>query len=266
MTLSDLERRKILAQRIVPLLDLTNLHDDCTDADVIELCRRARGPYGATAAVCVWPRFVTVARDALRTSAVDGNAIHSEIHSEIHNKIHIASVVNFPHGGVDIAAVVGETVQCLYDGADEIDCVLSYRAFMSGDIETPSRIIDEVHRKVSGQAHLKVILETGELADDTLISSAARLAIDNGADFIKTSTGKSPVSATASAARRMLEVISTADRPVGFKPSGGIRTLEDAQIYLELADEIMGPAWATPETFRFGASGLLDVVEATLAL
>jgi len=258
VTLSDLERRKLLAQRIVPLLDLTNLQDDCTADDVIELCRRARGPYGTTAAVCVWPRFVTVAREALRQSAVDGN--------EIHNQIHIASVVNFPHGGVDIAAVIGEAVQCLYDGADEIDCVLSYRAFMSGDIETPSRLIDELHRKVSGQAHLKVILETGELADEKLITSAARLAIDNGADFIKTSTGKSPISATASAARLMLEVISVADHPVGFKPSGGIRTLEDAQVYLELADEIMGPTWATPDTFRFGASGLLDAAEATLAL
>jgi deoxyribose-phosphate aldolase len=136
---------------------------------------------------------------------------------------------------------------------------------LDGDIETPSRLIDEVHRLVTSQAHLKVILETGELGDEEMVTSAARLAIDNGADFIKTSTGKTAVSATPLAARWMLEVIAAADRPVGFKPSGGIRTVEEAMIYLDLADEIMGSNWSSPETFRFGASGLLDSVEAVLA-
>ena len=240
------------AQRILSLLDLTNLQDDCTADDVVTLCHRARGSFGSTAAVCVWPRFVKIAREELAQLAVEGPDIR------------LATVVNFPHGGTDIAAAVNEAEQCMRAGANEIDCVLPYRALMAGDIETPSRLIDEVHRRVDGRAHLKVILETGELSTASMITAAARLAIDNGADFIKTSTGKTPVSATPEAGRLMLEVIAGADRPVGFKPSGGIRTIADAQIYLDLADEIMGPSWASPATFRFGASGLLDAVLAVL--
>ena len=249
---------KIQAQRILSLIDLTNLNNECTDDDVVKLCHRARGPFGSTAAVCVWPRFVTVARSTL-------NELRADDSQMVLPDIHVATVVNFPSGGTDIAAVMAQTQQALRDGADEIDCVVPYRSLLRGDIETPSRLIDEVHRLVTGQAHLKVILETGELGDEEMVIAAARLAIDNGADFIKTSTGKTPVSATPLAARQMLEVIAAADRPVGFKPSGGIRTVEEAMIYLDLADEIMGPQWASPATFRFGASGLLDSVEAVLA-
>ena len=109
-----------------------------------------------------------------------------------------------------------------------------------------------------------MILETGELRDPDLIKRAAGLAIAEGADFIKTSTGKVRVNATPEAARIMLEAIAGSDRPVGLKPAGGIRTLGDAAEYLALADEIMGPGWATPQRFRFGASGVLDVILAAL--
>lgn len=238
----------VAARRVLSLLDLTNLQDDCTEHDVLALCRRAHGPYGSVAAVCVWPRFVSTARDALHGTDVL-----------------VATVVNFPHGGTNIEAVLAEIDSCLADGADEIDCVLPYRAFRDGDTESARRLLEAAHDRVRGRAHLKVILETGELVDDRLIVAAARLAIDSGADFIKTSTGKSPISATPEAARLMLEVIAATERPVGFKPSGGIRSLADARTYLDLADEIMGPTWATPATFRFGASGLLDAVEAVLA-
>ena len=250
--------RKTQAQRILSLIDLTNLNNECTADEVVELCHRARGPFGSTAAVCIWPRFVTGARSTL-------NKLRADNSPTAFPDIHIATVVNFPSGGTDIAAVMAQTQQALRDGADEIDCVMPYRSLLSGDIETPSRLIDEVHRLVTGQGHLKVILETGELGDEQMVTAAARLAIDNGADFIKTSTGKTAVSATPLVARWMLEVIAKADRPVGFKPSGGIRTVEEAMIYLDLADEIMGPHWASPATFRFGASGLLDSAEAVLA-
>lgn len=235
------------ARRILSLLDLTNLQDDCTDDDVIALCRRAQGPHGHTAAVCVWPRFVVTARHALAGSDVS-----------------VATVVNFPHGGTDVDAVLAETTRCLDDGADEIDCVLPYRSMRDGDETTVADVLTSVHRSVEGRAHLKVILETGELVSKDLVTRAARLAIAHGADFIKTSTGKTPVSATPDAVRWMLEVIASTDRAVGIKPSGGIRTLADASIYLDLADEIMGPSWATPSTFRFGASGLLDDLEAVI--
>lgn len=235
------------ARRVLSLLDLTNLQDDCTVDDVIELCRRARGPHGRVAAVCVWPRFVATAQQALQDSGVL-----------------VATVVNFPRGGTDVAAVLAETDRCLTDGADEIDCVLPYRSFRDGDEVTVTDVLTAVHRVVEGRAHLKVILETGELISRDLVTRAARLAISCGADFIKTSTGKTPVSATPDAVRWMLDVIASSERVVGIKPSGGIRTLADASVYLDLADEIMGPSWATPATFRFGASGLLDDLTAVI--
>lgn len=235
------------ARRVLSLLDLTNLQDDCTVDDVIELCRRARGPHGRVAAVCVWPRFVATAQQALQDSGVL-----------------VATVVNFPRGGTDVAAVLAETDRCLTDGADEIDCVLPYRSFRDGDEVTVTDVLTAVHRVVEGRAHLKVILETGELISRDLVTRAARLAISCGADFIKTSTGKTPVSATPDAVRWMLDVIASTERVVGIKPSGGIRTLADASVYLDLADEIMGPSWATPATFRFGASGLLDDLTAVI--
>lgn len=235
------------ARRVLSLLDLTNLQDDCTVDDVIELCRRARGPHGRVAAVCVWPRFVATAQQALQDSGVL-----------------VATVVNFPRGGTDVAAVLAETDRCLADGADEIDCVLPYRSFRDGDEVTVTDVLTAVHRVVEGRAHLKVILETGELISRDLVTRAARLAISCGADFIKTSTGKTPVSATPDAVRWILDVIASSERVVGIKPSGGIRTLADASVYLDLADEIMGPSWATPATFRFGASGLLDDLTAVI--
>jgi deoxyribose-phosphate aldolase len=105
---------------------------------------------------------------------------------------------------------------------------------------------------------LKVILESGALGPADTVGAAARLAIDCGADFVKTSTGKIPAGASLDAAGAMLEAIRTAGRPVGLKPSGGIRTFDEAMAYVELADSVMGEGWATPATFRFGASGLLD--------
>jgi deoxyribose-phosphate aldolase len=111
---------------------------------------------------------------------------------------------------------------------------------------------------------LKVILETGELGGDEAVDAAARVAVDNGADFIKTSTGKTTVSATLGATAVMLRVIKDAPWTVGLKPSGGIRTVADASAYLTQADDVMGPGWATAETFRFGASGLLDALLAAI--
>jgi deoxyribose-phosphate aldolase len=178
--------------------------------------------------------------------------------------IPVATVVNFPGGSDETAEIVAAIGRCLVDGADEIDVVLPYRAFLAGRIDDVSSTLDAVRAAIPSDHHLKVILETGELEGPELIRQAARLAIDHGADFIKTSTGKTKVSATPQSAAVMLEVIADSIRPVGLKPSGGIRTLDDAETYLQLADDIMGPTWVSSETFRFGASGLLDALEAEL--
>jgi deoxyribose-phosphate aldolase len=242
MTHSD---PKALARQAITSLDLTNLNDDCSKADVIDLCARAATPYGDTAAVCIWPHFVPLAKQNLAGSA-----------------IRIATVVNFPHGGEDTASVVAETKKAVADGADEIDMVMTYRRVADRPADAQTQIA--AIRDAAREQILKVILETGELKDAVLIRKAAEIAIAAGADFIKTSTGKVPVNATAAAARVMLSVIAGHHGRIGFKPAGGIRTLDDVALYFGLVDEILGPDWATPKTFRIGASSVLDALIATL--
>jgi deoxyribose-phosphate aldolase len=226
------------ARRALALLDLTDLADDATEDGARELCRRAVSGPVPVAAVCLWPRFVATARLALG----DG-------------PVRIATVVNFPEGGTPIAPVIRETEEALEAGADEIDLVLPWQAVLAGHTTAATAMLRNVRMRC-GDKLLKVILETGEYPDLEKVRTAAELAIAWGADFIKTSTGKTARSASIPAARVMLNVIAMAGRPVGLKPSGGIRTLADAKGYLDLADAIMGPDWATPRTFRFGASGL----------
>lgn len=237
------------AQRVLPLIDLTNLNDDCTDEDVVELCSRASGEFGNTAAVCVWPRFVNLCASILRGTVIK-----------------VVTVVNFPHGGTDVTSVVGATIEALDAGADEIDLVLPYQSMITGDEAQVLSMLQAVREVIHPPAHLKVILETGELINPERIRRASELAIKSGADFIKTSTGKTKISATPEAVATMLHIIKDCGRTVGLKPAGGIRTVADAEQYLALADDIMGPQWATPQTFRFGVSGLLDAVEAELRL
>lgn len=239
--------RQALAARALALVDLTDLGDHTTAEATAELCRRAVGPFGSTAAVCVWPRFVRQAAELLTGTDV-----------------RVATVVNFPAGGTDVDATVAETVGAIAAGAAEIDLVLPYHAFLAGDVEIAEIMIDAVRAVAAPPARLKVILETGEYRMLSDVTAASTLAIQHEADFIKTSTGKSATSATLTAAETMLTVIHELGRPVGLKPSGGIRTLADAADYLALADRIMGPDWASPATFRFGASGLLDALEAEM--
>ena len=145
-------------------------------------------------------------------------------------------------------------------GADELDVVLPYRAWSAGDEATAAAVLAAV-RDERGGLTMKVIIESGSLADPAAIDRATHFAIANGADFVKTSTGKTDVSATPQAAEIILEAIDVSGRPVGFKASGGIRTLADARTYLDLAETIMGAGWVGPATFRFGASSLLEALQ-----
>jgi deoxyribose-phosphate aldolase len=236
-----------IAVRALRSLDLTDLNETCSDQAIDALCKKALDPRGPVAAVCVWPQFVKRAQANLKGSPV-----------------RIATVVNFPAGGEDVSRVTDDTQEALSDGANEIDLVLPYNALRRGDRAVAVEMVEAVCDLVDGDRLLKVILETGELQDPKLIDAASRIAIEAGADFIKTSTGKTPVSATPEAAEIMLDAIKASGRPVGLKPSGGIRTLADAKIYLDLADRIMGPGWATPKTFRIGASSVYDALIAAI--
>ena len=237
------------ARLALSCLDLTSLNDDDGDVTVARLCARAQGPCGPVAAVCVWPRLATFARRLLPDA------------------IAVAAVANFPHGDDDMARAVRDTELIVRSGAQEVDLVLPYRRLMAGDDHAVAQLLHAVRQVCMGLT-LKVILETGTLADGALIRRAANLSLDAGADFLKTSTGKTSVHATLPAARTMLCAI--ADHPVaavraGFKASGGIRSVAQAAAYVALVAEIQGPAAIGPQRLRIGASSLLDDIESILS-
>ena len=235
------------ARRALGLLDLTDLSETCSQLAIDKLCHRAVTPHGKVAAICIWPQYIRHAAGLLKGSGVK-----------------IATVINFPKGGTDIDRALEDTHEALRDGADEIDLVMPYHAFLQGDEAALRDMVSAIADATAPRHVLKVILETGALSRPELILRASQLAIAAGANFIKTSTGKIPVSATPEAAKIMLHAIKASGQPVGFKAAGGVRSVEDAALYLGLADEIMGPGWASPATFRFGASGLLDALLAIL--
>ncbi|MCX8957479.1 deoxyribose-phosphate aldolase [Erwinia psidii] len=240
------------AIRALQLMDLTTLNDDDTDEKVIALCHQAKSPAGNTAAICIYPRFIPIARKTL--------------HEQGTPDIRIATVTNFPHGNDDIDIALAETHAAIAYGADEVDVVFPYRALMAGDEEVGYQLVSACKEACASEGVLlKVIIETGELKTAELIRRAAELAIEAGADFIKTSTGKVPVNATPDAAKMMLQVIADKGvrHQVGFKPAGGVKTTEDAAYYLALADAILGSDWADARHFRFGASSLLSSLLST---
>ena len=235
----------------VRCIDLTTLEGADTPGKVASLCRKATRPDATNpgippvAAVCVYPEMVAHA-----AAAVAGTGVA------------VASVAGaFPSGLSDLDVRTDDIRSAVADGADEIDIVLNRSAFLSGDLST---VHDEVaaSKEACGDAHLKVILETGELGGYEPVRRASMLAMAAGADFIKTSTGKIPKAATPAMALCMAEAIREyahqTGRAVGFKAAGGIRTAKQAWHYLVLMGETLGPEWRTPDRFRLGASSLLN--------
>jgi deoxyribose-phosphate aldolase len=232
----------------IRMVDLTTLEGADTPGKVRALCAKARHPGGdapPVAAVCVYPSMVPVAAEALSGSG-----------------IHLASVATaFPSGQAPLEVKLADTRAAVRDGADEIDMVISRGAFLSGRY---AEVFDEIVavKEACGDAHLKVILETGELATYDNVRRASWLAMLAGGDFIKTSTGKVQPAATPAVTMVMLEAVrdfrAATGRIVGVKPAGGIRTAKDAIKYLVLVAETAGETWLTPDLFRFGASTLLN--------
>jgi deoxyribose-phosphate aldolase len=240
-----------LAKTALGLLDLTSLNDGDSDESIRALAQSAATPFGGPAALCVYDRFLGTARAELDKLGL--------------TSVKLATVANFPLGGPDIAAAIAEAKSQPALGADEVDVVLPWRALIAGDRETGAKLVAGCREALPAPITLKVIIESGELAEPALIRRAAEIAIENGADFVKTSTGKVPVNATLDAAEIILATIRSSGKPVGFKASGGVRTVADAGEYLALADRIMGKGWVSPKTFRFGASGLLGDIKAVLS-
>jgi deoxyribose-phosphate aldolase len=237
----------------VRMCDLTTLEGADTPGKVAALCSKALRPDPAdptvppVAAVCVYPNLVPHARARL-----DGSGVR------------VASVATaFPSGQSPTELKVEEVRWAVEHGADEVDMVIDRGAFLSGD---HAKVYDEVRRvkEACGDAHLKVILETGELGTYDNVRRASLLAIAGGADFVKTSTGKIQPAATLPVVLVMLEAVrdvyEETGRRVGVKAAGGIRTAKQAVQYLVLVNETLGPEWLTPDLFRFGASTLLNDV------
>jgi len=242
---------KAAALKALSLIDLTTLNDNDTDQIVIALCNDAKTAVGNTAAICIYPRFIPIAKKTLREQGTP--------------EIRIATVTNFPHGNSDIDIAVAETKAAVAYGADEVDVVFPYRTLIAGDEQLGFELVKRC-KEACGQTLLKVIIETGELKEAHLIKRASEICIEAGADFIKTSTGKVPVNATPEAAEIMLKVIRDkgVSQRVGFKPAGGVRSAEDAKLYLDMAAEILGEEWIDADHYRFGASSLLTSLLNTL--
>ena len=235
----------------IAMVDLTTLEGADTPGKVRAMCAKARQPdpgdlsVPPVAAVCVYPDLVEVARHAVAGSAVA-----------------VASVATaFPSGRASLAVKLADVADAVAAGADEVDMVIDRGAFLAGRY---GQVYDEVRavRDACGPAHLKVILETGELATLDNVARASWLAMMAGADFIKTSTGKVTPASTPPVALVMLAAVrdfeQMSGRRVGVKVAGGIRTAKDAIRYLVLVNEVAGSAWLTPGLFRIGASTLLN--------
>ena len=228
---------------ILSLLDLTSLNDDDTTSTIETLCQKAATAQGPVAAVCVYPEFVKNAVTVLQTSPVK-----------------VATVANFPQGTDSLENVLPVIQKAIHDGAQEIDVVFPYEQFLTGDWQTAGHFIKTCKAACGSQILLKVILETGVLKEKPIITNACEIALQNGANFIKTSTGKVAVGATLEAAEVILLAMKRASQPVGFKVSGGIRTIEEAEQFINLANQIMGTDWVSPNSFRIGASSLIDAI------
>ncbi|MDQ6930787.1 MAG: deoxyribose-phosphate aldolase [Candidatus Eremiobacteraeota bacterium] len=229
-------------------MDLTTLEGKDSAGRVRSMCAKAIGPapgVASVAAVCIYPNLVPVAKAALAGSAV-----------------RVASVATaFPSGLSNLEVKLADTQAAIASGADEIDMVIDRGELLAGN---ERRVFDEIVavKNACGNVHLKVILETGELGSYDLIRHASDLALDAGADFIKTSTGKIGASATFATALVMCEAIREharrTGRRAGLKVAGGVKNTKIALTYLVIVKETLGTAWLTPELFRIGASSLLD--------
>ena len=233
------------------MIDLTTLEGMDTEGKVIQLCQKAMKPHASlpdlptVAAVCVYPNMVKVAKERLKGSGIQ-----------------VASVAtSFPSGMATLEDKLEETKRAVEYGADEVDMVISRGKFLKGEYNF---VFDEIQavKEACGDAHLKVILETGELQTYENVRKAGDLAMQAGADFIKTSTGKIQPAATQPVTLVMLEAIRDyyyeTGRMVGMKPAGGIRKAKQAIQYLVLVKETLGSNWLTPDYFRFGASSLTN--------
>lgn len=238
---------------VLSMIDLTTLEGQDTPGKVKQMCYKAKHPHGTmtsiptVAAVCVYPTMVAIAKKELQGTSINVAAVATA----------------FPSGHSPMSVKIEDTKFAVDEGADEIDMVISRGRFLAGEYNF---VYDEIAaiKEACGKAHLKVILETGELNTLDNVRRASDIAMYAGADFIKTSTGKIAPAATMPVTLVMLEAIRDyffkTGIMIGMKPAGGISKSKLALHYLVMVKEVLGSAWLTPEWFRFGASSLANDV------
>ena len=235
------------------MIDLTTLEGKDSPGKVKQLCYKASHLHDSfpglpnVAAICVYPTMVSIAKKALEGT-----------------EINVASVATaFPSGMADMNSKLDEVKSVIDAGADEVDMVISRGKFLRGDYQYVSDEIAHV-KDACGETHLKVILETGELVTLDNVRFASDIAMESGADFIKTSTGKVSPAATPAVVLTMLEAIrdfqTKTEKKIGMKPAGGIGKAKQAIQYLVMINETLGNDWLSPDLFRFGASSLANDV------
>jgi deoxyribose-phosphate aldolase len=224
------------------------LNEGETERDIDRLCERAVTPFGAVAAVCIWPKWV------------------ARVRARLPGSVAVAAVANFPQGDIDTPTVLHDIRQIADAGGQEVDVVLPWRALLAGQSAACATWLRAVRRESEG-LRLKLIIESGELVEPGLVAEACRLGLGEGVDFLKTSTGKTAIGATLAAAEVMLRTMAQDPRAahtVGFKASGGVRTVAEAAEYMDLVGQHLGSAALVPARFRIGASSLLADIETVL--
>ena len=237
--------RKETARKVLQMLELTNLAADCNEEKVRELCALARTPHGDVAAVCVPQKFVSLARDLLKGS-----------------RIAVTTVANWPRGRSKVDYVAAEAEIAFFEGADEVNVVMPWRQVIQREERTPASMMEECARMAGRRQFIKATLEAGQYEEDWLLRDATRVAIDNGAEFIETESGKTDRRCTLDQARVILEEMKAHHRDSGFKV-GNVRTLDEAAAYLALIAEIMGADWLEDDNVRIG--GGPDLLKEILA-
>lgn len=226
---------------IIALIDHTRLEEEDSENAVTAFCQKAITAEAHCAAVCVYPRYISAAKNLLRNTPV-----------------RVASVANFPEGNTSFRACLAEMEFAFETGVDEIDIVMPYKELLRGNEFFITEFI-KACRRYSENHPVKIIIESGALSLD-LVKKASQIIIDAEIDFIKTSTGKIPQGASPEAVTAILEMIKKNKTKTGLKISGGVRTVEDAKKYIAIVEKIMGNTWISPNTLRLGSSKLLQEI------
>jgi deoxyribose-phosphate aldolase len=233
-----------LAQQVIGILELASLNADDTPQRIIALCQRALTPVGHVAAICVLPRFAGLARRTLDSLCA--------------RDIKVVAAVNFPAGSPSPGSVDMEAQSAIVAGADEIDVVYPFHALLGGDKQVGADIVNACRVRCGNNGVLTVTLETGVLRDPQVIHGASCVAIQEGANFLKTSTGKQAVNPTAQASRILIAAIAESGAHVGLNVSGNVRTLNEARVHMDLVRARFGLRWLEQGRLRLGSTSLLD--------